>query len=497
MLNNQTYHMESVALVGSAIHLATSGKLADLPLPALQCALVGGQWGLYSNPRHGLGAVQSELEHIVFSSEAAIEKFIRDTIEVTLLNSKAHVLGLHEVTHQDRFKRAIGPLALRWLDQADKLSEETLRAVLFGAISNSNPADLIEIIARKLDAHDFAKHQHRHLWLGAAFAVADRRFEVSIVSFAKEQPANLWSLIQFASPDYGMAKPRPILTVRQLAFLVRHFATHFPVVEPPNGGWGGKDPYEAGQFINACIRNLGTHVDTTASAVLEDLIKTSLVEGHLAFAKHMMAERVRTVADSNWKANNLKEVREVLLAGPPSTVEDLQALVMDQLAGLADRLQNGVHNSVEPYWDNAEPHNENYCRDRIADGLEPYLSPFGVRVHTEGTMPDGNRCDLLCTIGELDLPVEIKGQWHSAVWDAACHQLEDNYTRQYRSDGRGIYLVIWFGNVPGHNPPDIRVRGKPKTAEEMLAAIHKHLPRKLNPRTEVFVLDVEKPAPKR
>ena len=58
-------------------------------------------------------------------------------------------------------------------------------------------------------------------------------------------------------------------------------------------------------------------------------------------------------------------------------------------------------------------------------------------------MPDANRCDLLSTIRNTDLPIEIKGQWHSNVWDAACDQLEDNYARNYRSEGRGIYLVLW------------------------------------------------------
>jgi hypothetical protein len=35
-------------------------------------------------------------------------------------------------------------------------------------------------------------------------------------------------------------------------------------------------------------------------------------------------------------------------------------------------------------------------------------------------------------------PIEIKGRWHSNLWDAACDQLEDNYARNYRSEGRGI-----------------------------------------------------------
>jgi hypothetical protein len=92
-------------------------------------------------------------------------------------------------------------------------------------------------------------------------------------------------------------------------------------------------------------------------------------------------------------------------------------------------------------------------------------------------MPDANRCDLLSTIRNTDLPIEIKGQWHSNVWDAACDQLEDNYARNYRSEGRGIYLVLWFGHVPRFNPPGAREYGKPKDASEMLAAIYARSPK--------------------
>lgn len=496
VLKSQTFHLENIAVVGCALHAAMGGQLSDLPLPALKCGLVGAQWGLYSNPRHGLRAIQSELEHLVFSDADATATFISDTVGTTLLNSTGHVMGLYEVTHQDRFKNVIGDLTRQWLNHADQLSAEALRSVLSGAIDAVDSSELGDLIQARLDAGAFPDRGHRELWLGAAFAVDHARFAAQLVSFAKEQPANLWSLIQFASPDHGVSRPRPLLAAAQLTFLIQHFAGDFPIIDPPKDGSNGKAPYEAGQFINASIRNLGAHTDPSASGLLQQLIAASLADAHLDFAKHMLAERIRNIADSGWKPHNLKAAREVLFSGPPSTVEDLQALVMDQLAGLAERLQNGVYNGVLPYWQGDEPHNENYCRDRIAEGLEPYLKPFGVRVHTEGTMPDGNRCDLLCTIGELDLPIEIKGQWHPKVWEAACDQLEDNYTRQYRSDGRGIYLVIWFGDVPRHNPPDIRVRGKPKNAADMLAAIHKNLPRELNPRTRTFILDVERPTPK-
>ena len=108
-------------------------------------------------------------------------------------------------------------------------------------------------------------------------------------------------------------------------------------------------------------------------------------------------------------------------------------------------------------------------------------------------MPDASRCDLLCTIGEMDLPIEIKGQWHKDLWNAACVQLEGNYSRNYRAEGRGVYLVLWFGKVPHWNPPGIRTLGKLDGPSDLLEVIRKRSPQEISAKTNLFVLDLKKP----
>lgn len=60
-------------------------------------------------------------------------------------------------------------------------------------------------------------------------------------------------------------------------------------------------------------------------------------------------------------------------------------------------------------------------------------------------MPERKRVDILALHRQKGLPIEIKGQWHHEVWDAASTQLEERYARDWRAFGRGIYLVFWFG----------------------------------------------------
>jgi hypothetical protein len=87
--------------------------------------------------------------------------------------------------------------------------------------------------------------------------------------------------------------------------------------------------------------------------------------------------------------------------------------------------------------------------------------------------------------------VEIKGQWHKDVWDAPSEQLIELYTKDYRANGRGIYLVLWFGPVAGKNlvsHPDRRPR--PGSPEELRQMLLERLAPSERARVDVVVLDV-------
>ena len=73
-----------------------------------------------------------------------------------------------------------------------------------------------------------------------------------------------------------------------------------------------------------------------------------------------------------------------------------------------------------------------------------------------------------------------------------------HYTNQYRAEGRGIYLVLWFGYLEASNnknPCAIGTKEKkvlPKTIDEMKSLLKKQYA-DLPEQTKIFVLDVSKP----
>ena len=111
-------------------------------------------------------------------------------------------------------------------------------------------------------------------------------------------------------------------------------------------------------------------------------------------------------------------------------------------------------------------------------------------------MPEAKRADIVAIYRGEGIPIEIKGQWHSEVWDAANRTVDREIRtgRGSRAHGRGTYLVLWFGNVPGRNlpkhPGELPKPASPSQLREMLMA---QLTQAERSRIDVFVFNVSKP----
>ena len=113
---------------------------------------------------------------------------------------------------------------------------------------------------------------------------------------------------------------------------------------------------------------------------------------------------------------------------------------------------------------------------------------------TEADMPKTKRADLAFAHGQLQLPMEVKGQWHKDVWDAATGQLDLQYLIDWRSEQRGIYCVLWCGDLPSKSGRRLKAPPKglktPKTPDEMREMLIARIPESRRPLIDVVVLDL-------
>ncbi|NBV84448.1 hypothetical protein EBR57_10080, partial [bacterium] len=173
------------------------------------------------------------------------------------------------------------------------------------------------------------------------------------------------------------------------------------------------------------------------------------------------------------------------------TPKDLLHLVLAHLDDIAAKIQHESGNLFEQFWNTRTDmvhKSENECRNVILNELNNALTPYGIECQSEGNYVNDNRADIRVSFrNELDIPIEIKGDWHMELWTFGCNQLE-KYTKSAKTDGFGIYLVLWTGGGVKAAPLDGGVR--PTNSEDLKRRLTALLPDSAQGKIHVRVVDV-------
>lgn len=489
---SKEWNVESVLVSGIA-ELIRSGKgLNTVSVPILESALAA-WWEFPDFNSSRLGEhIQDRLEDLVFSSEQRTEDFLCSVIEPRISAGNQHVPTLYRIAHEARFRPVAGKLALRWLREHPTANSSVQRELLQIAIEHAETSDVKILMRERLSDLRNAEVATRRAWMSSAFILDFDYFLETLTQFFSEDKHHIWGLREVARPERGDRQARK-LSIPQLEFVIQVSAEKWPSVPHPTSSWGDTHPWHATEFINSCINALAADPKEEASASLGRLASAPAAAGYVDQLNHARAQQLRLRRDTEFRTPTFEQIKRTLAGGLPENIDDLRAVVMDRLEIIQDYLRNGDTNAWEAFWENNKPKNENTCRDRLLDLLRPRL-PLEITFLPEITMPEANRADIVAIYRGYGLPVEIKGQWHSNVWNAASVQLIEKYARDWRADDRGIYLVFWFGSVAGKNlvkHPDDRPRPtSPDALREMLVT-------RLSPaeraKIDIFILDVSKP----
>ena len=333
---------------------------------------------------------------------------------------------------------------------------------------------------------------HMLSWLAIDVLV---RFDVvrsSLDSIGANHPEFIW----FLRNRFERERDREMLplTVAQAEWVITEFREQWPYAELRGTGAGDTNNYDATRFLRSLINHIA---NDTSDAATESMAR--LVAGpndtYSTLIRHMAAQQRQKRAEENYSALQPRDLAALLDDGAPKNIEDLIALVLEEIAVAQLKLIGEDLDSIRDFWtDGDEPRDENRCRDRLAAMVGPELARYGIQRLTEADMPDTKRADLAFSLGDMQVPVEIKGQWHSEVWDAASGQLDAQYLIDWRSGQRGIYCVLWFGDVPSKTgrrlkaPPDGLPR--PEGPEQMKAMLIDRIPATRQPFIDIVVLDL-------
>jgi hypothetical protein len=420
------------------------------------------------------------------------ERYARTLIEPQLIAQHTYVSGLYALLKSNRGGTFITALAAEWLERFPQLAAEPEYEIV-EHLARAGRWDVIETAAAARRTDGYRDEEHRRTWLAIEFPLRFDAIREDLDAVAAIDPSFLWTLRNRAwlGGRDGAGRSGP-LNSEALAWIVRTFRASYPYAERFAGPSGGDtNDFDATNYLESIIQRLASATDDAAASAL-DALKSGPTDGYTATLLNARAQQVKAQRDAQFMPPTLAALSTVLNSGPPTTVADVRAVALDVLDRLQSQLRGDDIGRVNLFYDNGIPLTENVCRDRLTALIEAAL-PFGIQSIPERAMPNGRRADLALLLGDLQLPIEMKGQWNPQVWSAANDQLDAFYSIEWRAQNVGIYLVFWFGpDAPAGRrlrlPPAPETR--PASPEGMKVALESSLPEHRRGDVAVVVLDV-------
>ena len=203
--------------------------------------------------------------------------------------------------------------------------------------------------------------------------------------------------------------------------------------------------------------------------------------------------------DADYRHPNISQACQTLDGGKPANPGDLAALVVDRLSELAVQIRKGNTDDWRQYWDGLRgqtpsPKHEDDCRDALLSDLRRLLRPQDVEAQPEGHYANDKRADIRVSYGGFEVPVEVKKNTHRDLWSAVRNQLIVKYANAPETDGYGIYLVFWFGEMSRYRtPPPPSSYSRPTNARELKERLEETLSPAESRKIAVCVIDVSVP----
>ena len=431
------------------------------------------------------------LEVALFRDELDMEVHFRTSIEPQLAARKDHVDELYRLTHDVRWSRLAGRLAAEWLATHPDLSLPVQTALLSCALDNT-PDQIpkhLNVAERIEGSHD---RDTMLLWLSAAFVADFENHRDKLHAVAADESGLLWFIRDRMGEEFQERFSR--FSNDQLVFIVEAFGVSWPTVATPTGVIvGSRNPWYACRFIERTIHAISSRPTPDSTEALRRLIVGPAIS-YAETARHALALQRRVRRDFEYTAPSARELQAVLTDDLPETIDDMRAYILDCLDALQERMHASDTDMWEAYWSQEGPRGEEYCRNRLVDQFAGLMHE-AIRLAPEMRMPERRRADIVAIRNAVGLPVEIKGQWHPEVWNAASDQLDAYYAREWHAQGRGVYLVLWFGDVRGKQLPRHPERlERPQTPQALRRMLIDRLPEARRLQIDVFVVDLSRPS---
>jgi hypothetical protein len=398
----------------------------------------------------------------------------------------ADIHGLYNVMNGAKYKSFNIELAKRWMKQfpliALKPESELIDSLLY--------AGQFDFLKKSLSQRTKLENiEQRQNWIGIGLIID---FEETIKQFHKElfDRDFIWTIRDRLNGKYRENKANLQLSVNFLEWIMTTFRYEYPDAGHPGGVYSGdRQPWDAADFLKGIVAQLAKNPSDKASRALERL-KHAEQDSYTDLIKTLQYEQKQIRVESLYTPPTIEQIKAISEDLLPQSISDLQAFILEELAVVQAKIRSDDAESWRGFYDdNAKPYKEERCRDHLLGLLRQGSNKvvYEVEVHEA----DDKEADIGCTVGQLRLPIEVKGQWHPELWTGADNQLNKLYAQDWRAEGRGIYLVLWFGLRTDNKKLKSRGREKlnPTTADQLKEMLIESSQAAKTGKIEIIVID--------
>lgn len=410
--------------------------------------------------------------------------------ETQIAKSRSHIDGLYAFMRDEGDAALATRLAVEWLGRFPDMSPETEIELVDHLLSTPDGRGALAGFVPHRRGLDGLDPERGKTWDTIGLILSFEEVRAALEDTKAVTPDLFWH-VRARLTNGRDGRPLPRLSARQLAWLIETFRALVPMAYRPEGvTTGDTNPWDASEFMKALVNRLGDDVSPEAVNALTTL-REAPADGYTETLRVVGAEQRRKRVEADWSPPDLATVATTVEDARPTTAPQLQAVLLEELKVVQAKLRGSDVDWYKDFYNGADPRKEDDCRDTILKMIRPL--PFEIQAAPEGHLGDDKRVDIVCTLGDLMVPIEIKGQWHPELWSAAEHQLDRLYVTDWRAE-RGIYLVLWFG--PASSKPLVKPPSgvpQPRTPRELQDALTAISPTTREGRNQVVVLDLTRP----
>lgn len=478
-------------LVAALMERLRHGKgFKDLPDDRLISAMLQIEHGLTrSEEARELGdALEFELRE-----RGAYERYVRLLIEPYLRHRRTVVTGLYGLMRDSQPDDFATRLAAEWLQSFPQMAADAEEEMI-DCLIRAHDKDTLRVLSVERAWDEQRDDRSRRNWQAVALWTGFDATEARMADEGSPDPSLLWTLRDRFSGGRHADGTAVAISTRMTAWIIRIFRACWSWRDHPIGVRSGdKNAWDASEYLIRLMGRLGDDLSGEALQLLTEL-RDAPPDGYTSYLQQVATEQEVKRAEAAYSPPAIADIANALTGSLPSTHAALQSEVIDAL----QRVQARVRSDPTDCWrgffrDNkATPKHEEECSDHLAVLLQaeaPEIA-FDPEFHVGGN----REVDIACSVGNLRIPIEAKGQWNKDLWSAAQWQLGDQQAVDHKANGCGVYLVYWFGSNGkslAKSPAGVL---RPTTPDDLQYLLSQMLTAAGRHNLKVVVLDLVRPA---